>query len=74
MNNNDKIMKKAQKFLDSHGIEYKKPGQIQLFSENKVEVIFKHPLSDNENYIVCPDEYRVVIDLNSGKAEWGFQM
>jgi hypothetical protein len=74
MKSNLNIIKKAENFLDQQTIEYVKPGVAYKISAHEVEVIFKHPLYNAPDYIICPDEYRVVVNLEDGSVRWGFQM
>ncbi len=73
MKNTD-IIDIAIAFLNVQGIEYKEPITLCKLSDNEMEVIFKHVLYDDPDCIICPDEYRVIVNINSRVAQWGLQM
>jgi len=51
LDSNLNIIQEAERFLDNQHIEYKKPGEAYQLSKTEVEVIFKHPLSDDPDYM-----------------------
>ena len=73
MSKDSNALKKAEQFLDNKSITYVRPGEIYNLSNDTVEVVFKHPLYNDPDYIICPDEYRVIVNFNTGIVDWGFQ-
>ena len=72
--NNEAIINIAKQYLIGKNIDFVEPGVVNDLSKTEAEVVFNHPLWDDPDYIVCPDEYRVIVNLNTGIAKWGFQM
>ncbi len=67
--NRDEILLLAQNYMRNRKVDIVLPGEIGEKVGDQIEVIFLNPFTLDPDSIVCPPDYRVLVDVKTKEVK-----
>ncbi len=70
----DEILELAKNYMINRKLDVVFPGEIGEINNEIIEVVFLKTIALDPNVIVCPPDYRVLVNTKTKEVTWSEQM